>query len=53
MKVVKRNFCRYTKTDLFFGFIKNESLVAVIPGLESTEDLPRAKLFLDYYRKQF
>ncbi len=33
----------YTKTGLVFGFIKNQSLVAVIPGLESAEDFPRTK----------
>ena len=29
---------RYTKTGLVFGFSKNQSLVAVIPGLENAED---------------
>ncbi len=52
----------YTKTDLVFGFKKNQSLVArqndevgqaVIPGLESAEDFTRGKLFLDYCQKQF
>jgi hypothetical protein len=28
---------------LVFGFSKNQSLVAVIPGLENAEDFPRAK----------
>ena len=28
----------YTKTGLVFGFSKNQSLVAVIPGLENAED---------------
>ena len=42
----------YTKTGLVFGFSKNQSLVAVIPGqkaprtfpgLENAEDVTRAK----------
>jgi hypothetical protein len=33
----------YTKTDLVFGFLKNQILVAVIPGLENAEDFPRTK----------
>jgi len=32
----------YTKTDLVFGFLKNQILVAVIPGLENAEDFTRA-----------
>ena len=43
----------YTKTGLVFGFSKNQILVAVIPGLKNAEDITRAKLFLDFFRKQF
>ena len=52
----------YTKTGLVFGFRKNQSLAAVIHGLENAEDFPRtksaedftrAKLFLGYCRKSF
>ena len=40
----------YTKTDLVFGFSKNQILVAVIPGLESAEDFPRTKGAEDFTR---
>jgi hypothetical protein len=33
----------YTKTDLVFGFSKNQILVAVIPGLKNAEDFPRTE----------
>ena len=33
----------YTKTDLVFGFLKNQILVAVIPGLKNAEDFPRTE----------
>jgi hypothetical protein len=31
----------YTKTGLVFGFLKNQILVAVIPGLKNAEDFTR------------
>jgi hypothetical protein len=40
----------YTKTDLVFGFLKNQILVAVIPGLENAEDFPRTKSAEDFPR---
>jgi hypothetical protein len=40
----------YTKTDLVFGFSKNQILVAVIPGLENAEDFPRTKGAEDFTR---
>ena len=40
----------YTKTGLFFGFPKNQILVAVIPGLENAEDFPRTKGAEDFTR---
>jgi hypothetical protein len=35
---------------LVFGFSKNQSLVAVIPGLKNAEDFPRAKGAEDFPR---
>jgi hypothetical protein len=35
---------------LVFGFSKNQSLVAVIPGLENAEDFPLAKGAEDFTR---
>jgi hypothetical protein len=40
----------YTKSGLVFGFSRNQSLVAVIPGLESAEDFPRTKGAKDFTR---
>jgi hypothetical protein len=41
---------KYTKTDLVFGFSKNQILVAVIPGLKNAEDFPRTKGAEDFTR---
>ncbi len=35
--------CRYTKTDLVFGFSKNQILVAVIPGQKAPRTFPGQK----------
>jgi hypothetical protein len=40
----------YTKSGFVFGFSRNQSLVAVIPGLENAEDFPRTKGAEDFPR---
>ena len=40
----------YTKTDLVFGFLKKQILVAVISGLKNAEDFPRTKGAEDFTR---
>jgi hypothetical protein len=40
----------YTKTDLVLGFLKNQSLVAVIPGQKAPRTL-LAQFYLGYYPK--
>ncbi len=37
-----------SKTGLVFGILKNQILVAVIPGLENAEDFPRTKSAEDF-----
>ncbi len=59
--IVKLTGC-YTKTDLVFGFSKNQILVArpngfiragSYPRTKSAEDFTRAKLFLDFSKNNF
>ena len=42
--------CRYTKTDLVFGFTGNQILVAVIPGQKTPRTL-LAQFYLGFYPK--